>query len=293
MFTLANILTGFNLLFGVSSIILTFSGRLEWAVLAIIAAAICDFLDGFVARLMKQQGELGKQLDSLADIISFGVAPGIIVFVLLILSGAWEIIVETGGGFNELWLEGTMGFSVQLWIQVYLNDLVGNNSPFLPHHFYGWYKVMPFFALLIPFMSLFRLAKFNLDERQTTGFIGLPTPANSLFFASFALLLWDGFNQDNWKTALSMTFIKDQVLLTLVVVFSLLLVSEFKLFSLKFTDFKWRNNKIRYLFLVLSFIMLVLLWVWAIPVIVVLYLLLSFAENGRNQRKSTKPFLRK
>src|SRR5690554_461481 len=114
MFTIANILTGFNLIFGVSSIILTFSGRLEWAVLAIIAAAICDFLDGFVARLMKQQSELGKQLDSLADIVSFGVAPGIIVFVLLIISGAWDIILENGGGINELWHEGTMGFSVHL-----------------------------------------------------------------------------------------------------------------------------------------------------------------------------------
>ncbi|HLW30401.1 MAG TPA: CDP-alcohol phosphatidyltransferase family protein [Brumimicrobium sp.] len=279
MFTIANILTGFNLLFGVSSIILTFSGRLEWAVLAIIAGAICDFLDGFVARLMKQQSELGKQLDSLADMVTFGVAPGLIVFVLLVISGAWDIILVNGGGLNELWLEGTMGFSVQLWIQVYLNDLVGNGSPFLPTHFYGWYKVMPFFALLIPFMSLFRLAKFNLDERQATGFIGLPTPANSLFFASFALLLWDGFGQENWKTVVSMTLIKDQLLLSLVALFSILLVAEIPLFALKFTSFSWKKNKIRYVFLLISLLAIVLLWVWAIPVIVALYLLLSIVNN--------------
>ncbi|HZH86659.1 MAG TPA: CDP-alcohol phosphatidyltransferase family protein [Brumimicrobium sp.] len=279
MFTIANILTGFNLLFGVSSIILTFSGRLEWAVLAIIAGAICDFLDGFVARLMKQQSELGKQLDSLADMVTFGVAPGIIVFVLLIISGAWDIILENGGGINELWLEGTMGFSVHLWIQVYLNDLVGNGSPFLPTHFYGWYKVMPFFALLIPFMSLFRLAKFNLDERQATGFIGLPTPANSLFFASFALLLWDGFGQENWKTVISMTLIKDQLLLSLVVLFSILLISEIPLFAMKFTSFGWKGNQIRYIFLIISLIIILLLWVWAIPIIVILYLLLSIVNN--------------
>lgn len=279
MFTVANILTGFNLLFGVSSIIFTFSGRLEWAVLAIIAGALCDFLDGFVARLMKQQSELGKQLDSLADMVTFGVAPGLIVFVLLILSGAWDIILENGGGLNELWIEGTMGFSVQLWISVFLNDLVGNNSPFLPTHFYGWYKVMPFFALLIPFMSMFRLAKFNLDERQSTGFIGLPTPANSLLFASFALLLWDGFGQDNWKTVLSMTLIKDQLLLSLVVLFSILLVAEIPLFALKFTSFKWKGNEIRYSFLLTSLILILTLWVWAIPIIVILYILLSIINN--------------
>ncbi|HLV41522.1 MAG TPA: CDP-alcohol phosphatidyltransferase family protein [Brumimicrobium sp.] len=279
MFTIANILTGFNLLFGVSSIIFTFSGRLEWAVLAIIAGALCDFLDGFVARLMKQQSELGKQLDSLADMVTFGVAPGIIVFVLLIISGAWDIIVLNGGGLNELWLEGTMGFSVQLWISVYLNDLVGNGSPFLPTHFYGWYKVMPFFALLIPFLSLFRLAKFNLDVRQATGFIGLPTPANSLFFASFALLLWDGFGQENWKTVVSMTLIKDQVLLTFVVLFSILLIAEIPLFALKFTNFSWKENQIRYIFLFMSLIIILMLWAWAIPIIVMLYLLLSIVNN--------------
>lgn len=279
MFTIANILTGFNLLFGVSSIILTFSGRLEWAVLAIMAGALCDFLDGFVARLMKQQGELGKQLDSLADMVTFGVAPGLIVFVLLILSGAWDIIIASDGQLNELWVEGTMGFSVQLWIQVFLNDLVGNNSPFLPSHFYGWYKVMPFFALLIPFMSMFRLAKFNLDERQATGFIGLPTPANSLFFASFALMLWDGFGEESWKTVVSMTLIKDQILLTFVVVFSILLVAEIPLFALKFVNFKWQGNQIRYIFLLLSLIAILVLWVWAIPVIVLMYLLLSVINN--------------
>ena len=279
MFTVANIITGFNLMFGVSSIIFTFSGRLDWAVLAIIAGALCDFLDGFVARLLKQPSELGKQLDSLADLVTFGVAPGLIVFVLLIISGAWDIIVENGGGLNQLWLDGTMGFSVQLWISVFMNDLVGNNSPFLPTHFYGWYKVMPFFALLIPFLSMFRLAKFNLDERQATGFIGLPTPANSLFFASFALLLWDGFGQENWKTALSMTLIKDQLLLSLVVVFSILLVVEIPLFALKFTTFKWKSNELRYSFLLISLILILIFWVWAIPIIVILYILISIVNN--------------
>lgn len=279
MFTVANILTGFNLLAGVTSIIFTFSGRLELAVLAIFIGALFDFFDGFAARMLKQPSELGKQLDSLADLVTFGVAPGLIVFVLLILSGAWDIIVAQDGSLDQLWLEGTMGYSVSYWITVFLNDLVGNMNPFFPAHFYGWYLVLPFVGLIIPFFSMFRLAKFNLDERQTTGFIGLPTPANSIFFASIALLLWDGFGQENWKTALSMTLIKDQVLMTFVVVFSILLVSEIKLFSLKFSHFKWKENEIRYIFLSLSAIFIALLFVWALPIIVLLYLILSLVSN--------------
>lgn len=279
MFNAANIITGFNLLFGVTSIIMAFSGRLELAVAAIFAGAICDFADGFVARLTKKQSELGKQLDSLADLVTFGVAPGLIVFVLLIISGAWDIISINGGGFNDLWVNGTFGHNVSYWISVYFNDLVGNMNDAYPSHFSGWYVFLPFVGLFIPFFSLFRLAKFNLDERQATGFIGLPTPANSLFFASFALVLWDGFGEGNWKTVMSMTLIKDQVLMSLVVIFSILLVSELPLFSLKFSNFKWKENVIRYLFLILSAILIITLWVWALPVIVILYLVMSLVNN--------------
>lgn len=279
MFTVANILTGFNLLAGVTSIIFTFAGRLEWAVLAIIAGALLDFFDGFAARMLKQPSDLGKQLDSLADLVTFGVAPGLIVFVLLIISGAWDIIIANNGNLDQLWLDGTMGHSVNYWINVFLNDLVSNQNVHYPTHFYGWYFVLPFVGLIIPFFSMFRLAKFNLDTRQATGFIGLPTPANSLFFASFALLLWDGFAQDNWKTVLSMTLIKDQVLMTFVVVFSILLVSEVRLFSLKFSHFNWKGNEIRYSFLMISAIIIALLYVWALPIIVLLYLILSVVSN--------------
>ncbi len=279
MFTVANIFTGCNLLAGVLSIIFTFSGRLEWAVLAILIGALFDFFDGFMARLLKQPSELGKQLDSLADLVTFGVAPGLIVFVLLILSGAWDIILEQGGTLNDLWLEGTMGYSVHYWVSVFLNDLVGNQHPGYINHFYGWYYFLPFVALFIPFFSMFRLAKFNIDERQSTGFIGLPTPANSIFFASFALLLWDGFDQDNWKAVISLTLIKDQILMTFVVVFSVLLISEVRLFSLKFTHFGWKGNELRYLFLLSAAIIIALLYVWALPIIVLLYLILSIVSN--------------
>ena len=279
MFTIANILTGCNLLFGVISIFFTFSGRLEWAVFAIILGALCDFLDGFVARLLKQPSELGKQLDSLADIVTFGVAPSAVVFVLLILSGSWHIVQEIGGTLDDFWIDGTFGNNVHLWTSIYFNDLVGNHSSMLPSYFHGWTMYIPFVALLIPFFSLFRLAKFNLDKRQATGFIGLPVPANSLFFASFALLLWSGFAEENWETILSLQLIDAKVLIPIIVLFSYLLIAEIPLFSFKFSHFKWKENEVRFIFLILTIIIISLLWVWAIPIIIILYIVLSLINN--------------
>jgi CDP-diacylglycerol--serine O-phosphatidyltransferase len=134
-------------------------------------------------------------------------------------------------------------------------------------------------------MSLFRLAKFNLDARQSAGFIGLPTPANTLFFASFALMLWDGFGGNDWRTALSMTLIKDQVLLFFVFLFSLLLIAEIPLFSLKFKSFKWQENQIRFVFLICSVALLTLLFVWALPLIILLYIGMSVLDNSMNKNK--------
>jgi CDP-diacylglycerol--serine O-phosphatidyltransferase len=272
MFSIPNILTASNLLAGCLSIVFAFSGRLEWAVLAIFIGAICDFFDGFAARLLKKSGDLGKQLDSLADMVTFGIAPSVIVFVLLIISGAWVQIQDAGGTINNLWLEGTMGYSVQYWITVYLNDLVGNQHPDYPAVFFGWTLIAPLCAFFIAFMSLFRLAKFNIDERQTMGFLGLPTPANTIFFAAFALMLWDGYDATDWRFSLSLTLIQDSVLLSFVVIFSFLLVSELPLFGLKFKNFSWQDNRIRYIFLLIAAGLLIILQIWALPLIILLYI---------------------
>ncbi|SFT88586.1 CDP-diacylglycerol---serine O-phosphatidyltransferase [Lishizhenia tianjinensis] len=279
MFTLPNITTGLNLLSGCASIIFALGGRLELAVLFIFLAAIFDFLDGMLARALKLSGELGKQLDSLADMVSFGFAPGIIVFVLFILGGAMDIFVQQGGSMQNFWMNGTFGYNISYWIQSYFNDLLGNQSALYPPHFKGWYLFLPFVGFIIPFFSLFRLAKFNLDTRQTTSFIGLPTPANTIFFASFALMLWDGFGTDDWRATLSTVLIQDQVLMTLTVVFSVLLVSELPLFSLKFKSLKFKENGLRYIFLLISLILIALLLVWALPIIILLYLILSIIDN--------------
>lgn len=283
MFTIPNILTGFNLLSGIVSILFTFSGRIELAVLFIFIGAIFDFLDGLIARLLKQSNNLGKQLDSLADMVTFGLAPGMIVFVLLILSGVVDIIIQTGLPLNEFWKDGTMGNSISYWVQVYFNQLAGNaNSTYPTDFFNSWYLILPFGSLLIPFFSLFRLAKFNIDERQATSFIGLPTPANSIFFASFALLVWDGYDATDWRSSLSLTLIKDQVLMTFVIVFSILLVSELKLFSLKINQFTIKGNEVQILFLLSSILLFLFLYVWAIPLIIILYILLSLLLKTRS-----------
>lgn len=279
MFNIPNILTGFNLLAGVTSIIFAFSGRLELAVLAIFIGAFFDFFDGMAARLLNKQSEMGKQLDSLADIITFGVAPGVIVFILLIISGAIELSILRELPLADFWKEGTFGYNIHFWINTYFNDLVNNESPHLTPFFQGWYLYIPFAALFIPFMSLFRLAKFNIDTRQSEHFIGLPTPANSIFFTSFALLLWDGFSAEDWRSALSLTLIKDQVLITFVIVFSVLLVAEFPLFSLKFKSLRFQGNQIRFLFLGISLVLFLAIFVWAIPIIVLLYLIVSVIHN--------------
>jgi CDP-diacylglycerol---serine O-phosphatidyltransferase len=281
MFSIPNILTASNLLAGCLSILFAFSGRLEWAVIAIFVGAVCDFFDGFAARLLKKTGELGKQLDSLADMVTFGVAPSVLVFVLLIISGAWTEIQAAGGTINNLWMEGTMGYSVQYWITVYLNDLVGNQHPGYPSVFFGWTLIAPLCAFFIAFMSLFRLAKFNIDERQSFGFIGLPTPANTIFFAAFALMLWDGYDATDWRFSLSLNLIQDSVLLSFVVIFSFLLVSELPLFGLKFKNFSWKDNQMRYVFLLVSILLLILLQVWALPLIILMYIGSSLALTLR------------
>lgn len=281
LFSLPNCITGLNLISGVVSIIFAFAGRLELAVAAIFIGAIFDFFDGMVARITNQQGELGKQLDSLADIVTFGVAPGVLVFILLIISGVVDQLLVLELPISELWKEGTMGYSVQYWVAVFLNQIAGNQHPEYPAFFSLWQLVLPFGALLIPFFSLFRLAKFNIDTRQSESFIGLPTPANSIFFASFALMLWDGFGAENWKSALSLTLIKDQVLMTFVIVFSVLLVSEIPLLSLKFKSFGWKGNEVRFSFLLLSLFLLSILWVWAVPLIILCYILISLVVKKK------------
>lgn len=234
-----NFITLLNLLSGCIAIVFIFKNQLPIASYLIGLAAVFDFLDGFFARLLKAQSPIGKDLDSLADVISFGLVPGLILFKLL---------------------EYSSGISV--------------NS--------GIIAGVPYIAFLIPMFSALRLAKFNNDERQTDVFIGLPTPANALLIASFPQILIQQSTLVGLEiTGIQSFFLSTAFLMAITILLSYLLVAEIHLLSLKFKNFTWKYNKIRYIFLGISCLLLLLFYYLAIPIIIILYILLSFLHTNQ------------
>jgi len=220
-----NFITCLNLLAGCLGITEAFKGNLISAALFIIAGAVFDFFDGFIARLLKASSPIGKDLDSLADVITFGLLPGIILFQLLALSEEVPLTLK-----------------------------------YLP--------------LIVPVFSALRLAKFNNDPRQTGSFIGVPTPANALLIGSLPLIM-----KFNSELNLNVLIANPYFILSLSIVMSLLLVAEIPLFALKFKTFGWKDNQIVYIFVLISAILLLLLNVAAIPLIIILYVILSVINN--------------
>ncbi len=262
MFNLANLFTASNLICGILAIVFALSGRLDLAPIAIFCGLIFDFLDGFIARLMKSSGELGKQLDSFADMITFGVAPGVIMMVVLTVQpGTFESGISIG--------------------QIHENYLLWFNSIDLTT-FSGNY--IPLIGLLLPFFAMFRLAKFNIDLRQSESFIGLPTPSMTLFFMVFPLALAYNLSWNEY----SILLFNPWLILCLIVVFGLLMVSEIPLFSLKVKSFGWQGNQIRIVFLLISLGLILAFRLWSIALIVFLYLILSMIENIFSKTKSNE-----
>ena len=223
MFNLPNLLTAANLLSGCLAIILALAGRIDLAPFAIFLGMVFDFLDGFVARKLKISGELGKQLDSLADMVTFGLAPGVIMMVVIISTIYMDMFV-VADKFSSF-----VHYELQLWVNAVFYGV--------PNDMDASIKFLPFAALFIPFMSMFRLAKFNLDTRQSESFIGVPTPLNTLFFMFFPLCLTVYF--EDWKNNMGIfqQIFNPYLLVGLIVIMSLLLVAEIPLFSLKFKQF--------------------------------------------------------
>lgn len=229
-----NTLTAANLFLGCLSIIATFDGNLTDAAWLICFAAILDFFDGFAARFLKVHSEIGKQLDSLADVVSFGVAPGFIFYAI-----------------SQAKLEFT-------------------SSPF---QFPLFVLIASYLPLLIPIFSAFRLAKFNIDTRQSDSFIGLPTPANALFICCIPFVLNQG---PNWAE----TIFESLAFLTLFpILSSFLLVSEIPLFALKFKHFGIKGNEIRYGFLLSAVLLILVFQYLGIGLSMVLYVLLSLSSK--------------
>ncbi len=225
-----NAITCSNLFCGCLAVVSIFEGNLSTASYLVGLAAILDFFDGFAARMLKVTSPIGKDLDSLADMVTFGLVPGIL---MVKLSG---IAIEL---FNE------------------------QNAHSIPQ----WASYL---AFSIPIFSAIRLAKFNNDTRQSDSFIGLPTPANAMFICSLPFVL---------KSNPDFNLLNPHVLIPLELVLSYLLVAELPLFALKFKHFKWQGNEIRFLFLVSSLILLITFQFLAIPLIIILYILLSVLTN--------------
>jgi CDP-diacylglycerol---serine O-phosphatidyltransferase len=233
-----NLLTTFNLLSGCISIVLSFQDYLILSSYFIFIAAVFDFSDGFVARLLNAHSEIGKQLDSLADIISFGLAPSVILFKILLMS-----LVYSDASFS--FDTANMGQLLILYS-----------------------------AFLVTVFSAIRLAKFNIDERQTSEFIGLPTPACAIFIASISLILFQQENQ-----FVQSLILNSALLLIFTFILCFLLVSNIRMFALKFKSPRFQDNYLRYIFLGISLILLVFYTIYAIPFIIILYILASLLNN--------------
>lgn len=272
MFSLPNLFTAMNMLSGVMAIIFTFSGRLDLVPFAIFAGAIFDFFDGFLARKLGVSGELGKQLDSLADMITFGLAPGMFMMNVIIVA----IYLE--GPYYNMAFHEYAHFQWNNWVNAVFHSVPNNMDASI--------KYLPFFGLVIPFFSMFRLAKFNIDERQSDTFIGLPTPLNTIFFCFFPLLLWTYFGQLNEGPKIISFILDPYVLSAVIVIMSLLLVSELPLFSLKLKQLRWKGNETRYTFLILCSLFIGLFLVWSIPLIVILYLTFSLILQKLNSKSN-------
>jgi CDP-diacylglycerol--serine O-phosphatidyltransferase len=230
-----NIITLGNLLCGTLATIFAVSGYFEMTALFVVLGVFLDFFDGFFARILKVPGELGKQLDSLADMVTSGVVPGIVLFILL-----------------------------------------GNNQqmPYKINTEFEFSMGLPLIGLLVTLAACLRLAKFNIDERQTDSFIGLPTPAMSLFIISLPLVQMHS----------DIDFVKDLIgnnyfLIGITILFSFLMNAELHLFSLKFKNYSVKENLFKYILIALSIILLITIEYLAVPVIIISYVILSMLKN--------------
>ncbi len=229
-----NLLTLGNLLCGTLATIAAVNSDYLTAASLVVLGIVFDFFDGFAARLLKVSGELGKQLDSLADMVTSGVVPGIIMF--------------------QLFTENAVGSFESL-------------------------TFFPYMGLILTLAACYRLANFNIDTRQSESFIGLPTPAMSLFVIALPLIplysdnqFFIGLVQNNY------------FLIGVTLVLSYLMNAEIPLFSLKFKTFGLKENLLKYVFLIASIIMILTLEVISIPLVIILYVVLSVGSNLRSKK---------
>ena len=242
-FWVPNLMTALILVSGCMAVFMGIEGELGMAAILILAASIFDFMDGLFARLLKSYSEIGKQMDSLADLISFGAAPAAILVSILEQS-------------------------------MFLGNISFTDVEATPLQ---W--ILLFSVLLVPVAGAFRLAKFNIDTRQSESFLGLPIPANAMFYASLALILEFGKSSAVNNLILNPLFIA-----AVIVLFPCLMISEIPMFSLKVRNFNWKGNQVRFSFLALCVVLALSLQLYSLPLIIISYILISLFTSIAKRR---------
>jgi CDP-diacylglycerol--serine O-phosphatidyltransferase len=234
-----NALTLLNLLCGSIAVIFVVNNNFITGSFFVFLGIFFDFFDGFAARKLKVQSELGIQLDSLADMVTSGLVPGMVMYKLLDLSQSSWVAINGGTilSFKEI-------------------------------------SLIPVLGLAITLASAYRLAKFNIDEDQQIYFKGLPTPANTLLIISLPLIL-----EFQNSAVINAVILNEWFLITLTALSCYLLNSSIKLFALKFKDYGFKNNATRYIFILLCIILLIVLRFAAIPIIILFYIIMSILDN--------------
>lgn len=242
-----NLITLLNVFCGCVATVYAVLNQLELAALFVFLGIIFDFFDGLAARLLDVRSELGLQLDSLADMITSGLVPGIIMFQLLAMS------IKGGWNLNE----GAFGPNIEL--------------------FSNWNgdAILPFFGFLITLASAYRLAKFNIDENQASSFIGLPTPANAILILSLPLILLH-----HSLNGLNDIILNQWFLIGMTILSAFLLNSKIELFALKFKNWSFQDNALRYIFIIVSLVLLITMRFLAVPVIITFYILSSLISKA-------------
>lgn len=232
-----NTITLLNLFAGLLALIHAFNGNYNEAFSLVCLGIFFDFWDGFFARIWKVQSPIGLQLDSLADMVTSGVVPGLVMYKML-------------------------------------GDIQENQSQYNLTEDTYYMGVVPYLGFLITLASCYRLAKFNVDTRQTDSFIGLPTPANALLIMSIPMIQFH--SEFEWLV----DFLSNPyVLVGVTVLSSYLLNAEIPLFSLKVKSFSWEKYKMQVVFMIISVILIAIFEFIAIPIIILLYVILSVVNN--------------
>lgn len=281
-----NLFTLGNLFCGTLATIYAVTGQFEWVLYLVFLGIVFDFFDGFLARILGVQGELGKQLDSLADMVTSGVVPGIVMVSLLKM-----VTIDSYGDGSIL-------------SYTFISEISKTENLTLPQQFLLY---LPYLGLLLTLSACYRLGKFNIDTRQMDSFIGLPTPAMSLFVVSLPLIFAsvpeetitidltggiDNLNETSNLKSFYEHFIESMrnsyFLIFVTLGLSYLMNANLPLLSLKFKSFGFKKNVMKYLLILISIVMVITLKYLAVPLIIIVYILLSVMDNLSKQKQTVK-----